>query len=779
MPSERFAERILRFVQNKSYRPQRVHEIAKALGIIEDERDDFQVACKALLSSGRLVLGASRTLALPSPSGTITGTYRSNRRGFGFVIPDTPNSHGDLYIPVGAARDAISGDIVSVRVQRRGKRQGKMVYEGRVQSIVRRGQSRFVGELRCDSGKWLVFPDGQTLRVPVLVGDPGAKNGRAGDQVVIEITQFPAEYLDARGVVVKVLGPRGDPDVNTLSVMEQFHLPGEFSEEVLDEARAVARGFNAQSVAGEREDMRDVIVVTIDPTDARDFDDAISIEKKSAGRVELGVHIADVSYFVRPGSALDEETRTRSTSVYLGRTVVPMLPELLSNGVCSLQEREPRLAKSVFITYDRKGCVVETRVANTVIKSAKRLTYVQAMGILEGKPGRTSTKVVAVLGEMEKLAQRIRKRRLSEGMLVLDIPEVDLVYDDSGVVVDVTPTDQSFTHTIIEMFMVEANEAVAQWLEARNVPFLRRIHPNPGDATDGSLRRFVSVLGYELPQRAERHDIQTLLDDVRDKPEAFAVHLAVLRSMKQAEYSPAKVGHYALASRNYCHFTSPIRRYPDLTVHRLIDSLLAGEQVANTKEVAKSEEVTKSEDGDWLDEDALFRLGAQCSETERRAESAERELKLVGVLGVLEQFVGEEFLGVVTGVVNFGLFVQLERFLVDGLLRFDDLPDDWWEVDPDGGLVVGERSGRTIRLGDRLKVTLTSVHLGTRNIGLALVGPLPRSGETRSGRKRKPSQKVRPAKKQGGPKRKTASGRSKGKRPSYGKATGGKRGRKR
>jgi len=716
MPSDALAEQVLRFVQAKGYQPRQIHELALAMGVGVAEQGDFHAACKALMKTGRVVLGSRQAVMLPDPPGKLVGTYRGNERGFGFVIPDTPNSHGDLYVPSGKTGDAITGDTVMARVLKRGRRSGQMVYEGRIVEVVKRGQSRFVGALHQQRQRWLVVPDGNTLHVPIMVGDPGAKNARAGDQVVVEITQYPGADRKARGVIVKVLGRRGEPDVDTQSIIEQYQLPGEFSREVLQEARDAANSFDPRRVSTSREDLRHLTIITIDPVDARDYDDAISLTSNKNGTVELGVHIADVAHFVREGTALDEEARQRSTSIYLPRTVIPMLPEVLSNSVCSLQERQTRLAKSAFITYDRKGSVKKVRLANTVIRSAKRLTYEQASAILAGRRVRTSDRIVSLLKGMERLAQAIRARRIREGMFELDLPEVELVYDENGYVVDVKGVDTSYSHKIIEMFMVEANEAVARHLTDRKVPFLRRIHDKPRAMAGGSLRRLVALFGHELSDPTDRFAVQRLLDQVRGKDDAFAIHLAVLRGMQQAEYAPTRMGHYALASQHYTHFTSPIRRYPDLTIHRLIDQSLQG---AFKKRGSRERIPTEEE---------LSTLGHDCSTQERRSEAAERELKLVLVLRLLEKsHLGDVFNGVVTGVANVGVFVQLERFLIDGLLRFDDLPDDWWDVDPTHGCVVGERSGQRITVGDRLQVTITTIRLPTRQMTLTLASPLSQS----------------------------------------------------
>lgn len=734
---DRLARQILEFVGSKDYRPREIEQLARAMNIGADEQGDFHDACKALMRTGRIVIGSQNAVMLPPPPGRVIGTFRGNPRGFGFIIPDTPNAHGDFYVPPDHTGGAITGDVVAGKVRKRGKRQGKMQYEARVESIIKRGQSRFVGELCKRFNRWFVIPDGHALHVPIIVADPGAKGGKPGDQVVVEIFQYPDVDTEARGVIVKVLGRRGEPSVELSSIIEVYQLPTEFSEAVLEEARRAIRAFDADKESEWREDLRKQTIITIDPIDAKDFDDAISITKNDDDTWELGVHIADVAHFVRAGGALDQEAQARSNSVYLPGTVIPMLPEVLSNGVCSLQEKEPRLTKSAFITYDALGNVLKSRLASTIIQSTKRLAYEQAAAILDGKGGRISAKIKALLKDMESLARAIQARRQREGMLELDMPEVEMVYDDDGAVIDVVPADQSYPHKIIEMFMVEANEAVARTMTAHEVDVLRRVHAPPGALADVNLRRFLAILGHEIPKDANRFDLQALLKEVHGKPESFAVNLAVLRSMQRAEYAPAQIGHFALASVDYCHFTSPIRRYPDLTVHRLVDVLTRGK----LEDAVKRGKVPSFEE--------LEEIGAECSNNERRAEGAENELKLVLILRLLETKLGDIFEGTVTGLANVGVFVQLDHYLVEGLMRFDRLADDWWELDPSHGAVIGERSGKQITVGDRVKVRLAGIDIPQRRIELDPATPLGRKrakgkkGQTAKVRTRSPKTKGR------------------------------------
>jgi ribonuclease R len=559
--------------------------------------------------------------------------------------------------------------------------------------------------------------------------------------VVVEIIEYPSRGRDARGVITKVLGKRGAPGVDTQSIIHQYQLPDEFPAAVAREAGRVVASYDPEEAASGRKDLRDLTVITIDPDDARDFDDAISLTELDDGRLELGVHIADVSHFVQPGGALDEEAHERANSIYFPRLVIPMLPEVLSNGVCSLQEKQPRLTKSAFITYNAAGQRVAARFANTVIRSARRLTYGQATGILAGKLAGHSKKVVALVRRMESLARTIRRRRLADGMLVLDLPEVEVVFDQEGRVTGVEPADTSFSHTIIEMFMVEANEVVAELLAGLSVPALRRVHPPPDEAAAQPLNRFLRALGLPPVKGMDRKALQPLLDRVRSRPESFAVNLAILRSLEQATYEPAAIGHFALASEDYTHFTSPIRRYPDLTVHRLLDAYVRGGFKKRRRRVGVP----------TLDE--CKELGVHCSRNERRAEAAERELKLVYILRLLEQHVGDDFEGIVTGVTNFGMFVQLPEYLVEGLLRFSDLPDDWWEVDGDAGCVTGQRTRQRLKIGDRLRVTIAAIDLADRELDLALAekpaGSKPRAAQrpqTSRRRRTKSVKKTAPAK---------------------------------
>jgi ribonuclease R len=753
--SEQLKNEIINHLKSSAYRPQRPRGLARELEVADEAQyHAFRDALRELMHAGRVVLGARGAIMLPgerSREGLITGTYRHNKRGFGFVVPTDPTGHEDLYIPEGQNAGAITGDVVRAKITDRGHRDGRALYSGRITEIVKRSQKRFVGSLAKQHGEWFVYPDGNTLTEPILTPDAASRHIKPGTKVVVELTSFPGDDSQrAAGVITEVLGQAGEKDVDLKSVIVQFNLSGPFDERVKEQARAAIDDFDPDTERRTRLDLTDQVICTIDPDDAKDYDDAISLRRLDNGCWELGVHIADVSYFVPEGTPLDAEARERGNSCYFPGYVIPMLPEVLSNGVCSLQEAVPRLCKSAFITYDENAKPIGTKFANTIIKSRKRLRYREAQAILDAaetiphpQGNRTISdyepEVVDLLHQMNALARRLQKRRLSEGQIVLDLPETELVLDDEGKVIDAVAEDQSFTHTLIEMFMVEANEAVARLLDSLEVPFLRRTHPEPKAESGERLRHFVQVAGFKLPKDLDRKAIQHLLMAAKGKPESFAINLAVLKSLTRAEYSPQSIGHYALASEFYCHFTSPIRRYADLTVHRLLDAYFsARERPEHAGGKHRKKRIVMDDTPTY---EALIELGRHLSFTERRADDAERELRQVKLLELLKNHIGDEFTGVVTGITNFGIFIQLQTYLIEGLIRYENLMDDWWDVDERAGVVRGQRTGKKIGIGDVAKVIVARVDPPRRELDLAISQLLSKAGH--------PSPSIKPTKKPG------------------------------
>ena len=662
---KRFTQRIMRVLTREDYKGLRARDLARALRVPDEERGIFSEAVEQLKRDGKLVVGGRGVVGLPEIADQVVGTFQASSKGFGFIRPDTAMAQGDLYIPAGESLDAISGDKVVANVTRRGTRDGQRRYAGRIVEVLNRRETQFVGTLRREKKQWFVQPDGKLLTEVIAVDDPGAKNAKSGDKVVVEVLSFPNQNYYANGVIIERLGKSGTSATELKGVIKRYKLDDKFSHSSLRETRQAVDGFIvadeiARKGPAQREDIRDQAIITIDPKDARDFDDAISIKRLPHGHWKLGVHIADVSHFVKPGGHLDKQAQLRGTSVYLPQHVIPMLPELLSNGVCSLQEGQDRLVKSAYIKLDENGRVLGTRFANSVIRSTLRLTYEDVDHILDGKKGGFDKRIISLIGKMEELAQILQKRRRKMGMLEMELPKAELIYDEHGRVIDAQPESTSFSHTMIEMFMVEANEAVARLLDSIKVPFLRRVHPEPDSLAAGEMSKVIKLCGYIIPKDVDRIGIQKLLASARGKPESFIINLAILKSMQKAEYSPATIGHYALASLHYCHFTSPIRRYPDLTVHRLLQAWLDGS-------------LTEKTVSDFAVFDKMEELGAHCSERERNAGSAEDDLRTVKLLQMLSRHIGDDVMGVVTTITNFGVFVQLEKYLFEGLMTAEDI----------------------------------------------------------------------------------------------------------
>jgi len=639
------------------------------------------------------------------PPNHVTGTFRRAAAGFGFVRPEgTARADGrdaDVFIPMDKTGDAASGDVVSVKLEQRG-RMGKL--EGRIIDVLERATNRFVGVYFEQAGMGLVQIDGKLFQKPIFVGDPGAKGARVDDKVVVDMVRFPSHSRDGEGVIVDILGQRGEPGVDTMSIIHEFNLPGEFDDEALDDAREQATKFD-ESIRKDRRDLVAETIVTIDPVDARDFDDAISLEKTKQGHWVLGVHIADVSHFVRPKSPLDREAHDRATSVYLPDRVIPMLPEIISNNLASLQPDRIRYALTALIEMTPEGVVVATDVFKSAIKSRRRFTYEEVDQFLASPAAwkkKLAPEVHSLLGRMHELAMFLRQRRFTRGALELSMPELKIDLDADGRVTGAHLAENTESHQIIEEFMLAANEAVAQKLADAGLLFLRRVHGNPDPRKQKVLTEFVRELGFDVENLENRFELQKLLNAVKGDPREHAVNYAALRSMQRAVYSPEDEGHYALASDCYCHFTSPIRRYPDLTIHRLVDELNRGKKP-----------VQKMND--------LLIVGDHCSEREQRAADAERELQKVKLLHFLEDKIGDELDGVITGVESFGLFVTGTELPAEGFIHTSGLTDDYYRYDRAGHVIAGHRAGNSYRLGDTVRVAVASVNVDTRSLDFRLV----------------------------------------------------------
>jgi ribonuclease R len=719
-------KKIMTHLGHREYKPVKLSDVAKSLGISRDEFEDFKKAFDQLRTEGLVILGSKNLVSLPPVSGQVYGTFRASAKGFGFVTPTERNSHGDLFIPADYTAEAMTGDTVVAKVIKEDHRGTEARYSGKIIEILQRANNRFVGSVIRKGDSYYLVPDGKFTEV-IEIEDVTAKNAQPGDKAVVEIISYPTSQQYGRGVVVEVLGKSGGYKTEIDAVIRRFALPYEFNSDCLTEAGQAARNFEKADFS-DRLDLTKNTIITIDPEDSKDFDDAISVEKNPDNTFTLGVHIADVSAFVKLGSSLDIEAKDRGNSVYLPSLVLPMLPETLSNGVCSLQPQQRRLTKSAFITYDNSGKVLKTEFAESIICSTARLTYTEADRILKGQKTDKPAQIVPLLRDMEKLAKIIEARRNDEGMLHLDLPEIELVFDKAGRVVDAHPADNSYPHTMIEMFMVEANEAVARLFDSLDIPFIRRIHPDPDSLSLKSLAQTLKVLGVSSPKNPDRFALQSIINYIKDKPAGFAVNTYILRSLARAEYSPLDIGHYALASRHYTHFTSPIRRYADLLIHRLLELYLKGGLQKNSSDIVPAEELTE--------------IGRHISFTDRRAEDAEADLRTVFVLQLMKSRLGQTMETVISGLANFGIFVQCTKFGIEGLIPIDLLGKDKFVYDHLAKCVYGMRSGRTFHIGMPLTVKIVSVNIAARQLNVV---PVEKAGDRKKDQK-KTKHKNRPKK---------------------------------
>ncbi len=701
---------ILDHVTKTNYQPVKPRVIAKKLKLSDDQYHEFKKSLKRLVKNGQVAWGSNHLVQLAEKKKTdsrqIVGVFRRTSGGFGFVHPSssvTRTRDDDIFIPPRKMLDAADGDLVSVRLDPRKQDDGSK-QRGEVVEVIERETHQFVGSYLERAGEGFVQIDGTLFAQPIFVGDAGAKNARTGDKVVMEMVRFPSHLQDGEGVIVEVLGGRGQAGVDTLTVMREFRLPEQFPEDVLQCARDEAERFS-ETVQGHRRDFTETTVITIDPVDARDFDDAVSLEQLGNGHWRLGVHIADVSHFVRPNTALDDEARKRATSVYLPDKVIPMLPETISNNLASLQPGRVRFTRTAIIEFTADGARVAAEVCSGAIKSDRRFTYEEVDEYLaDPKPWKSqlTPEVFALLGRMHELAMILRRRRMEGGSIELTLPEVKIDLDDDGRVCGAHVAENTVSHQIIEEFMLAANEAVAQTLLDKELIFLRRIHGPPTPKKLKDLTSFVREMGIPCESLESRFEIKRVIEEVADRPERHAINYAVLRSMQKAVYSPVDEGHYALASPAYCHFTSPIRRYPDLAIHRMFDALAEGKRPPQ-------------------DYDQIMLLGEHCSEREQRAEKAERELIKVKMLNFLHQKIGDQMEAIVTGVEDYGLFVQGVDLPAEGLIHVTSMQDDYYVFDKPSHSLTGRREGNSFRLGDVVCVEIARVDVDRRELDFRLV----------------------------------------------------------
>lgn len=692
-------QRIVEYLRGEADRPLKAKELAKGLGVATHQYGDFQDQLRRLEDEGVLYRVKKQRYAVPKRLNLVVGRVQSIRSGAAFVVPDEDTP--DVFVPAHQLGSALDGDRVVVRVERR--RRGERA-EGRVIRVLERSRSTIVGAYHPKHNYGFVVPEDRKLTRDVFV--PPDRDGGAGDgdMVVVEISDWGDEHRGPTGTVSEVLGKLGEPGVDVLAVIHGHELPLDFPEAVEREAKAVqARGVGTSDE--NRLDLRGRLVFTIDPTDAKDHDDALSVERLEDGRYELGVHIADVSHYVEEGGALDEEALARGTSVYLVDRVIPMLPEALSTDLCSLRPGEDRLAVSLLVTLDGAGKAHGHRLARTVIRSAHKLSYDEAQDVLDGKAS-VDPETERALQDLAMLSRELRRQREARGSLDFDLPQARVILNTQGEPTDIERVMRLEAHRLVEDFMLLANHLVAKDAVGRKLPILHRVHENPDPDRIDRLRDTLAGVGLKLASGSVRpKDLQTVLEQVRDKPEENLVSTIVLRSMKRAQYSEQSQGHFGLATRHYTHFTSPIRRYPDLVTHRILTAALLDGAPAGTLPDAES----------------LAAVARISSERERIAVDAERDSVDLKKVEFMERHLGEEFGGTISSVTSFGFFVLLDAFFVEGLVHVSSLEDDYYVFDEDHHILTGEHRKRRFRLGDTVRVRVDGVDVEQRNIDFGLV----------------------------------------------------------
>jgi ribonuclease R len=716
MPSR---EDILRQIRDRVQHPASPRELMQLLKVPREERAAFRRQLKALAADGELVEVRGHRFGIAEKMDLVVGRVQANPGGFGFVIAERSHDarQPDIFVAAPNLKEAMHGDRVVARVER--LRSGDRP-EGRIVRILERANARIVGRFEpTDGGLGFVTPFDQRITADVTVPSGEAHGAKSGDMVTVEITRWPTETRGPMGKVTEVLGRIDDPGVDTKIVIAKYNLPDEHGEAAVAEARRMVEGRHSprtiharpQDVAG-RTDFRHLDIVTIDGEHARDFDDAISIERMANGHYWLGVHIADVSHYVREDSALDEEAYERGTSVYFPERALHMFPEVLATGMCSLNPRVDRLVQSCLMEVDRRGQVVRHEFHDGVIRTRERMTYTDVNAILtDGNPDTIARydPLVPLFRLMHELFEILLDRRRRLGSIDFDLEEAEVVLDEQGRIEAITAAERNVAHRIIEEFMLLANETVAEFLDRSGVPGLYRVHEEPDPLKVAQFEEFIASLGYGLGAPAHglrpRH-FQALVRRIAGKPEEKPIAALMLRTMQKARYAPANLGHFGLAFASYTHFTSPIRRYPDLVVHRLLREARRGTLADTAREDL---------------EEAMPEIARHTSERERRADEAERELLQWKKVRFMADKVGDDFDGYVTGVASFGLFVELVEHFVEGLVHVSTMADDYYRFLDTTHSLRGENTGKVFRLGDRVRARVVRVDHEKRQIELGLV----------------------------------------------------------
>lgn len=693
---------ILDIINDDNYIPMKIKELAIVLNVPKENREDLEEVLKELLAEGRI--SVSKKGKYGKPSGNIlVGTYEGNAKGFGFVTVEGETE--DIFIPESASNGALNEDLVQV-VLRSGK--GGKRREGEIIKILEHGVTELVGTYQKSQNFGFVVPDNNKISRDIFMPIEKSKGAMTGHKVVVKISSYGDKNKKPEGVVKEIIGHINDPGTDILSVVKSLNIPMEFPDEVMKQVERIPNEVDSKDMAG-RMDIRDWQTVTIDGEDAKDLDDAITVQKEG-NRYVLGVHIADVANYVQEHTPLDKEALKRGTSVYLVDRVIPMLPHKLSNGICSLNAGADRLALSCIMEIDEKGNVVGHRIAETVLRVDRRMDYTTVKKILEDNDEaaiQEYKELVPMFRLMEELAGILREKRHKRGSIDFDFPESKILLDEKGHPVEIKPYERNMATKIIEDFMLIANETIAEDYFWQELPFVYRTHDNPDSEKMLKLGLFINNFGYAIKTTQEEihpKELQKLLERIDGTDEETLISRLTLRSMKQAKYTTNCSGHFGLATKYYCHFTSPIRRYPDLQIHRIIKENLRGG--LNEKRIRHYESI-------------LPGVADQSSTTERRADEAERDTDKLKKVEYMEQHIGEEFTGVISGITNWGMYVELPN-TIEGMVRITEIRDDYYYYDEEKYELVGETTKRTFKLGQEVKIQVAATDKMLRQIDFSL-----------------------------------------------------------
>jgi ribonuclease R len=710
---------ILDLMRERVHHPASVRELMKTFRVKPDAAQAFKRHIRSLVDSGDLVQVRGNRVGLPDKMDLIVGRLQSNPGGFGFVVPERKDvDTGDIYISGSNLKEAMHGDRVVARIERHRSDDRP---EGRIVRILERGNTTLVGRYDVDeAGLGFVVPFDRRVLKDVHIPAGETRGASPGEMVTVALTRWPTPTRGPVGSVTEVLGDVNTPGVDTTIIIRKFGIPEVHSSEAVAEAQRLT--LDRERDFADRTDFRSTPTVTIDGEHARDFDDAVSIERLPNGNYWLGVHIADVAHYVPEGSILDHEAYDRATSVYFPERAVHMFPSELATGLCSLNPRVDRLVQSCLMEVDRNGQVVRYELHDGVIKTAERMTYTDVNAIITDQEPAVMQRyesLVPMFEMMRELFEVLNGRRRRRGSIDFDLAESEVILDEAGLVEEIIASERNIAHRLIEEFMLLANETVAEYLEQREAPALYRVHEDPDLLKVEQFEEFVASLGYSLaaPLNAVRpRHFQRLLDRIQGTPEEKPIAFLMLRTMQKARYAAENLGHFGLAASCYTHFTSPIRRYPDLVVHRLLRAVR--QQQLGQERIAELE-------------DELPEVARHCSDMERRADDAERELVQWKKVRFMADKIGDEFTGFITGVAPFGIFVELVEHFVEGLVHVSSMADDYYRFLEQTHTLRGENTGKTYRLGDQVKVQVIRVDMERRQIDLGLVEILEAVRETR------------------------------------------------